>query len=74
MLRISKSSRNALCRHAAQRMEGIKSRVSGVLATLQSHWKSWKGGIMEWHPASRQESINSTQQCIEKNQLVRWPF
>jgi hypothetical protein len=50
------------------------SQDARVLRIVQSRWKSWKGGIMEWHPASRQESINPTQQCIEKNQLVRWPF
>jgi len=40
-----------------------------------SFGESW--ALMDWRQhicRPWQESINPTQQCIEKNQLVRWPF
>jgi hypothetical protein len=41
--RVREFGQSASCGRAKQRMESVKSRVGGVRATVQSHWKSWKG-------------------------------
>src|SRR3979490_2392029 len=41
-LRVREFGQSASCGRAKQRMESIKSRVSGVRATVQCHGKSWK--------------------------------